>query len=157
MKLCDLMAASQWPYGLILDDSELEIQALVAVRQYMGWGSIDSLENGKPEPLNMDPLFALDRIPGPQPRPFIAFPNQGKDSDPCAPTIETDITFSEWAVIKPLFMLYVEKANAFALEASRVMGVEVFGRAVDTIENDIQRYEQIDMPRLAFFGAIETI
>ena len=60
------------------------------------------------------------------------------------------ITSSEWGVIKPLFMLYVERENARALEASRGMGVDVYGRDVNTIENDIRQYETVDMPRFAF-------
>lgn len=157
MKLSELITAAQWPFGLILDDEALEIQALLAVRQYMTWGTIASLDNSTPEPLNMEPLFSPYYIPTWQPRPYISYPDQGSDAPPNDPCACTEISFGEWGVIKPLFMLYVERANATALEASRVMGVDVFGRSVDSIENDITRYEQTDMPRLAFSQDIVTV
>jgi hypothetical protein len=71
------------------------------------------------------------------------------DSLPIAP--------AEWGVIKPLFMLYVERENARALEASRMQGVDVYGRDVNSIEGDIRQYETVDLPRLAFSAVPESI
>jgi hypothetical protein len=51
----------------------------------------------------------------------------------------------------------VERANAVALEASRTLGVEVFGRTVDQVQADIVREEQEIMPRFAFTFGPETI
>ncbi|WP_454056796.1 hypothetical protein [Cupriavidus sp. Marseille-Q8015] len=67
---------------------------------------------------------------------------------------ETDLTDAEWAVVRPLFMLYIERGNAIGLEASRNLGVEQYGRQVDTIDADIRQYEA-DLPRLAF--AVEVV
>jgi hypothetical protein len=77
--------------------------------------------------------------------------NVPEDQDDMA-TINGDIvlTSSEWGVIKPLFMLYVERENARTLEASRGMGVDVYGRDANTIEGDIRQYETVDLPRAAF-------
>lgn len=68
-----------------------------------------------------------------------------------------DLTASEWGVIKPLFLLYVERENARALEASRGQGVDVYGRDVNSIEGDIRQYETVDLPRLAFAALPESI
>jgi len=68
----------------------------------------------------------------------------------------TPLTKSELAVISPLFELYVERENALILEASRTLGVEVYGRTVSEINNDIVQKEQ-DIQHLAFQFDIITI
>lgn len=68
-----------------------------------------------------------------------------------------EINESEWAVIKPLFILYVEREEAFQLEASRSLGIEPFGRSSSEIGQDIELYITEKMPRLAFSQAIETV
>jgi hypothetical protein len=68
-----------------------------------------------------------------------------------------DVTASEWGIIKPLVLLYVERENARALEASRGTGVDVYGRSVSEIEQSIAQYELVDLPRLSFRAAPETI
>jgi len=65
------------------------------------------------------------------------------------------ITDSEWAIIRPLFDLYVERENAIHLEASRGMGVDVFGRSVSEINSDIAQKES-ELPRLAFDEPVFT-
>lgn len=69
---------------------------------------------------------------------------------------EIDITESEWALIRPLFMLYTERETALQQEASRMMGVEPFGRSTSEIISEIAQAEA-DMPRKAFFQAIVTV
>ena len=64
-------------------------------------------------------------------------------------TVDVELSAGEWVVISPLFKLYVERENARALEASRNMGLDVYGRQVDAIEADIRQFEA-DLPRLAF-------
>ena len=54
-------------------------------------------------------------------------------------------------------MLYVERENARPLEASRMQGVEVYGRDVASVEQDVERYESETLPRLAFMQPVETI
>lgn len=67
-----------------------------------------------------------------------------------------EVSESEWAVIRPLFMLYVERENAMALEASRGLGVDVFGRDSSTIGADITQLEA-ELPRRAFCREIVTV
>lgn len=165
MKLSELAGASKWPYGLVLSEEAVETQAINAARQFQGWGTLasidppEAIDPGYPSASPSPPLDGiivgyLGGVYGGAPKPPVTpeppAPVPALDSD-------TDITDSEWAIIKPLFLLYVERANALALEASRSLGVEVYGRLVDTIENDIQRYEQVDMPRLAFSQQWESI
>jgi len=80
------------------------------------------------------------------------------DVDPPLPEIDdtTDLSDSEWALIKPLFMLYVELERAIQLEASRVMGVDVFGRSSSEIRQDINQI-QMEFPKNAFSQAIITV
>jgi hypothetical protein len=74
------------------------------------------------------------------------------------PPIDADIavTNSEWGVIRPLFMLYVERENALQLEASRGLGVDVFGRDSGTVAAEIAQAEA-DLPAKAFSRPILTI
>lgn len=75
-----------------------------------------------------------------------------------APVIDGDtvITTSEWALIRPLFMLYAERETALQLEASRGMGIDPFGRSASEIAAEIAQAEA-DMPRRAFFQPILTV
>ncbi len=80
------------------------------------------------------------------------------DVDEPYPDIDenTEISDSEWALIKPLFHLFVERETAIQLEASRGLGVDVFGRLTSEIEQDIARV-QSEMPMNAFCQPVETI
>jgi hypothetical protein len=71
-------------------------------------------------------------------------------------SIDTIITLSELALIKRLFLLYVERETALQLEASRGLGVDVFGRSVSEVMSEISLYEA-ELPRLAFFADISTV
>jgi len=71
-------------------------------------------------------------------------------------TSETVISLSEWAVIRPLFLLYVDRETAIQLEASRTMGIDPYGRSVSEIATDITQVEA-EMPQRAFFQPIVTI
>ena len=79
------------------------------------------------------------------------------DGDLCGVDEHCDVTASEWGLIKPLVALYVERENARALEASRGQGVDVYGRSVSEIEQSIAQYETMDLPRMAFRAAPESI
>ena len=74
---------------------------------------------------------------------------EAKLPPPIGYDLDTCISLSEWALIKPLFMLYVEREAAIQLEASRGMGIDVFGRSVSEIEQDILNYES-SLPLQAF-------
>jgi hypothetical protein len=60
-----------------------------------------------------------------------------------------DLTPSEYALIWPLFELYVELENAEALEASRASGMDGWGRSTDTIRAEIEQTEE-RMSKAAF-------
>jgi hypothetical protein len=53
-------------------------------------------------------------------------------------------------------MLYVERENAVYLEASRGMGLDVYGRSVAEITGDITNFE-MELPKLAFCRGIVTV
>ncbi|HAR08372.1 hypothetical protein [uncultured Cobetia sp.] len=67
-----------------------------------------------------------------------------------------DITVSEWAEIRPLFVLYVERETALQMEATRGLGADVFGRSSSEIGGDITQLEA-DMPRRVFFHPVITV
>nr|DAY72180.1 MAG TPA: hypothetical protein [Caudoviricetes sp.] len=54
---------------------------------------------------------------------------------------ETTLTLSEWSIIRPLYLLYVERETALQLEATRVMGADPFGRSSSEIAAEIQQVE----------------
>lgn len=68
----------------------------------------------------------------------------------------TTVTISEWAIIRGLFLLYVERETALQLEASRALGMDVFGRASSEIANDIAKMEE-SLPKQAFHFPMTTI
>lgn len=78
------------------------------------------------------------------------------DSDAMFIDGDTKISLSEWAIIRPLFILYVERESAIQLEASRGLGVDVFGRSTSEIASEITMLES-DLPRKAFSQPIITI
>ena len=59
-------------------------------------------------------------------------------------------------MIRPLFVLYVERETAVQLEASRALGVEVFGRTVSEIDGEITQYESM-LPEKAFCQPVITV
>lgn len=79
--------------------------------------------------------------------------------DPPLPAVaeNTDISDSEWALIKPLFMLYVDHESAMHQEATRFMGADsLFGRSSSEIQQDITQY-QMELPQKAFLQTIITV
>lgn len=68
-----------------------------------------------------------------------------------------EITMSEWAEIRPLFVLYVERENALQLEATGILSAGGgFGRSSSEITSDITQLEA-DLPRRVFFHPIMTV
>lgn len=67
-----------------------------------------------------------------------------------------DLNDSEWALIRPLFLLYVEREQALHVEATAMMGVAGFGRTTSEISGEIAQLER-EMPRLAFSQPIITV
>jgi hypothetical protein len=66
------------------------------------------------------------------------------------------LTTSEWAIIQPLFNAYVDHENALRLEASRGLGLDVFGRSVSELAGAITQIEA-ELPRKAFYQAFISV
>lgn len=71
-------------------------------------------------------------------------------------TDQIDISTSEWAEIRPLFVLYVERENALQMEATRSMGADPFGRSSSEAAQDIAQMEA-DLPRRVFYQPVITV
>lgn len=67
----------------------------------------------------------------------------------------TDLSASEWAIIGPLFRLYVEREVSLVVEASRASGVEIVGRSSSEVAGEIQQIEQ-QLPHLAYYEPVFT-
>lgn len=118
------------PIGIVLEAEEVDAQALAAAVMYSGYGGLSSLL-----PSGHDGVIG-----------------EGAASIQLA----TEINASEWAVIRPLFVLYVERENAIRLESSRGLGVDVFGRSTSEIASDIALMEG-DLPKKAFRQPVVTV
>lgn len=131
--LVDRFLQEERPISNLLDPAQVEALAVKACEAYSGYGALAS-------------HLAIP-IADPAPEPPTPYP---------AITATTEISVSEWAVIAPLFMLYVERENALQLEASRGMGIDPFGRSSSEVASDITVVEQ-ELPRKAFQRNILTI
>lgn len=115
------------PVEFLLDDEQVTSLAMDAVRMYQGYQELSYYRE-----------LGLD-----------AFSRSFCDPDLC-------ISDSEWAIIRPLFYLYVERGNALQLEASRGLGIDVYGRSVSEIQADITTCES-ELPHKTFCEDIITI
>ena len=135
MLLSDIVDAymDESPVGVVVEKSYVARALKNAVRFYCGFAK---LTNGE---------LAADEI------------HDVIDADNDVDGIDNfSLTPSEYALIQPLFVLYVERESAMHLEASRGLGVDVFGRSVSEIAQDITVRED-SLPRLAFMERVETI
>lgn len=87
---------------------------------------------------------------------YLGFGNLSHVSEDNNLTLSSSLNKSEWAVIMPLFELYVERENALILESSRALGVEVYGRSVSEVANDITQKE-LEIQNLAFSHEFFTV
>lgn len=119
------------PIGCFLAPETVLEQIVSAVRLYNGYATLDALA--------ADP-FAIPPLP------------------PIPPIIDgtLDLTDSEWVLIGPIAMLYVEREEARQAEMSRGMGLDPFGRTVAEVQQDIQQSASA-LPLQAFFQPIVTI
>lgn len=124
--------------GIVLGEQEIERNLRNAVRFYCGHAELT----------NLPPVLVTSGGDGIH-SPFDASNSNDGDQD-------VDLTPSEWALIKPLFDLYIERENAMHLEASRALGVDVYGRSSSEIANDITQIESM-IPLRAFSCMPETI
>ncbi|MCO7216887.1 hypothetical protein [Halomonas sp. OfavH-34-E] len=68
-----------------------------------------------------------------------------------------DITVSEWAEIRPLFVLYVERETALQMEATGILSAGGgYGRSSSEVGGEIAQLEA-DMPRRVFFHPVVTV
>lgn len=118
-KLVQRFLEDERPIGNILDDDIILAQCIAAANFYAAYGDLF-------EHLEIE-------IPSPPPCPRLEFP---------IITSDTEITMSEWGVIHSLFLIYIEREQALHLEASRGLGVDVFGRSSSEIENDVVSKEE---------------
>jgi hypothetical protein len=120
--------ASRYTGGLVLTDVEVTTAMVKAVRFFAGYASLAHFAN--------------------QPTPIT----------PTVTQIDSTValTTSEWAIIQPLFNAYVDHENAIRLEASRGLGLDVFGRSVSEMAGEIKQLEA-DLPRKAFYQAIVNV
>jgi len=122
MKIRQLTAQhmAELPIGCVLTSEQVERSLRDAARQYCGYADLDSGEEVDASALVGD-----------------------------NPAQDVDLNTSELSVIRPLWLLYLEKENSMALEASRTQGAELFGRAVAEVQMSIQDYE-LRLPQLCF-------
>lgn len=78
------------------------------------------------------------------------------ESKPVSIDDTTELSLSEWALIRPLFLLYIEREHALQVEASGMMGITGFGRTSSEVSGDIREYE-LDMPHKAWIVPIFTV
>lgn len=121
------------PVGILIDVEAIEAMAITATKQFNAYGYFKYQKV-------FDELVAADDCALPYEPPI--------DINYC-------VIDDEWAIIRPLFDLYVERENAIHLEASRGLGVDVFGRTVSEVNLDIMQKEA-ELPRLAFDEPIFT-
>ena len=132
------------PIGTVIELSTVINQAVNAARAYAAYGAIESK-------LPVDALLGTDHTDP-------LFPVLNALPVPVTDWVDalTDVTQQEWGVIKPLFILYVERENAIHLEASRQLGVDVYGRQSSEISQEITQMEEA-IPRLAFYQPVISV
>lgn len=121
------------PIGCVLTEEQVTRHLRDAVRQYCGYARLTSAQSVD------DVHSVLDDTSG---------------ATPVA--VDVDLTHSELAIIRPLWLLYIEKENSTALEASRSQGAELFGRAVSEVVQSILDYE-LRLPQLTFSYEVRSI
>lgn len=152
--LATCFSEKERPVGIVLDEESVLAQALAAARFCSGYGTFESLL----------PAESIDAVlPGRERDPWsfmTSFPRFPVPADPYPVggfvENETLLTQSEWAIVRPLFILYVERENAIYLEASRSLGVDVYGRSASEVAQDITQKE-LDIQRLMFCMPVITV
>lgn len=127
--LAGRFANAERPAGNLLDADGVLAQAVAAASFYAGYAQITS------------------RIPDPL----------AVSTAPPAPIGgATEISESEWALIRPLFVLYVERETACQLESARGFGMDVYGRSSSEVSSDIMQTE-MELPHRAFVSLVVTV
>jgi hypothetical protein len=131
MTLAQLVAefmASRLTGGLVLDEPDVTKTLLKAVRLYAGYAELKHFSSQSP---SISPILSqIDNA--------------------------VVLTPSEWAIIQPLFNAYVDHENALRLEASRGLGLDVYGRSSSELASEIKQLE-VDFPRKAFYQRLTSV
>jgi hypothetical protein len=135
MKISQLVDqyTTELPIGCVLTEEQITRHLRDAVRQYCGYARLTSAQSVD------DVHSVLDDASG---------------STPVA--VDVDITHSELAIIRPLWLLYIEHENAMALEASRSQGADPYGRSTPEVKQSILDYER-SLPQLTFSYEVRSI
>jgi hypothetical protein len=161
-ELVSLFLAEQRTECQLLDSERVIAQAVAAMHFYSGYGHLD-VTNFVPEEKPIEPPAPIDPL-----AQFIDYTEKPKrlidepTAEPLPPIPFTElaettvVSPSDWAIIRPLFLLYCEREQALMLEASRVMGVDVFGRASSEVQMDINTAES-ELPQKAFIQPVFSI
>lgn len=113
------------PIGCVLTEEQITRSLRAAVRKYCGYARLKNARDIDDKYVDID------------------------ETETALGAQDFDLATSEFAVIKPLWNMYMELENATALEASRSMGAELFGRATAEVQPAIEAYEA-RLPSLAF-------
>lgn len=98
--------------AVLLDDEQVEAQLIAATRFYAGYCDLLIDIENKRE-------TTLKSING-----------------------ETIISVAEWANIRPVFLLYIERETALLNEATGMQGVSGYGRTSSEVDSEITRLEE---------------
>lgn len=127
------------PAGVVLPPADVERMMRLAVMQYLGYATLRAHDPNEEDrenvPVEHTAIDASYSFGGAQ---------------------DFSVNPSELAIINPLFRLYVERENAQHLEASRALGLEVYGRSVAEVQGDIVQLEA-ELPMAAFFEPIISV
>lgn len=142
------------PAGIVLEDSQILRNLRRAVRLYCGYAVLTAAPSAAE-------LYALTFVNQGLPAPLVLVgdvhsPVTEADALPLESGQDFDLTPSELAIIGPLWRLYNERENADSLEASRALGLDVYGRATSEIEQDIRDRESL-MPNICFYEPVVSI
>ncbi|PFH08073.1 hypothetical protein BCF11_0425 [Collimonas sp. PA-H2] len=148
-----LFCGAERPVGIVLEEETVLAQALAAARYCGGYGPFDALLPAVP--VAVMPSEARDPWESSSSYPRFPVPDNLYPSSDFV-ELDTPLTQSEWAIVRSLFILYVERENAVYLEASRSLGVDVYGRSASEIAQDIVQKET-DVQRLMFCMPIVTV
>lgn len=132
--------------GLVLDDEQIVKVAVAAARFYAGYGDIISVSQSDVLLSAPGAGGAYPVVADPEPEQRLSLPIKNLELIDA----DTDISAGEWVIIRPLFLLYAERGNATMIEATRGLGVDVFGRSVSEISQDITMMETETLPTKCF-------
>lgn len=127
--------ATEWQTGLatsLIDISTAEKFIIEAAVEYQAWGFL------KVDKLSIDDDSQIEHSKSPI-------------------NADTELTVSEWGVIKVLAGLFAERENALIQESSRVASHEPYGRSSSEVEQDIQNFRNEHFRRQVFCLPVTTI